>query len=97
LPIPNRSYFGLVAGKANTIYLIEVSQTPGSFGGIVQKYDLDKRKLDKVLDGVSSFDVSANGEKALYRQGQNWVIAATATLGSPVPPGAPGGAHRSLG
>ena len=37
----------------------------------IQKYDLNKRKLDKVVEGVSAFDVSANGEKMLYRQRQN--------------------------
>jgi tricorn protease len=91
LPIPNRSYVGLGVGKANTIYLLEVSQAPGTQGATVHKYDFDKRKFDKVLDGVSSFEISANGEKALYRQGPNWLIAATATLGAPLPPGAPGG------
>ena len=44
----------------------------------IQKYDLDKRKLDKVVEGVSAFDISANGEKMLYRQQQNWFIASTA-------------------
>jgi tricorn protease len=34
--------------------------------------------------------VSANTEKALYRQGTSWIIASTATLGQPQPPGAAG-------
>ena len=50
----------------------------------VQKYDLEKRKLEKVLEGVSGFEVSANGEKMLYRQQQNWFIASTT---QPVKPG----------
>ena len=94
LPIPNRNYLGLVAGKANLIYILE--QLPAGVSGqpgfTVQKYDLEKRKLDKVFDGITSFEISANGEKALYRQGfANWIIASTATLGAPMPPGAPGG------
>ncbi|PYS78602.1 MAG: hypothetical protein DMF70_14510, partial [Acidobacteria bacterium] len=36
------------------------------------------------------FEVSANSEKALYRQGTNWFIASTATLGQPAPPSAAG-------
>ena len=93
LPIPTRNYQGLFAGKANTIYVLE-APLPGVTtqpGVIVHRYDLDKRKLDKVLEGVGAFELSANGEKALYRQGANWTIANAATLGTPMPPGAPGG------
>jgi tricorn protease len=97
LPMPNRNYMGLVAGKANVIYVFEQlpagAGAPGQFGFTVQKYDLEKRKLEKAMDGVTSFELSANGEKVLYRQGfGNWVIGATASLGAPPPPpGAPGG------
>jgi tricorn protease len=95
LPIPSRNFISLQAGRTNNIYVTEAppvsldSFGPPSF--IVHKYDLEKRKLDKAIDGVSGFTLSENGEKALYRQGPNWVIASTATLGSPLPPGAPGG------
>ncbi len=81
LPIPARNIVGLVEGKASTLYVIEFAD--GSPGATVHKFDLEKRKLDKALEGVAAFDVSANGEKFLYRQGQNWFIAATATLGTP--------------
>jgi tricorn protease len=96
LPIPARNYIDLQAGKANNIYIIEAppvnleSFGPAAF--TVHKYDFDKRKLDKAIDGVSAFTLSANGEKVLYRQGfGSWVIGNTATLGAPLPPGAPGG------
>ncbi|MDX2041505.1 MAG: PDZ domain-containing protein [Acidobacteriota bacterium] len=92
LPIPNRNYQGLIAGKANVIYIIEQLAGATAPGYTVQKYDLEKRKLDKALDGVTAFEISANGEKALYRQGfGSWVIGSVATLGAPMPPGAPGG------
>ncbi|HKQ05191.1 MAG TPA: PDZ domain-containing protein [Blastocatellia bacterium] len=95
LPIPARNYVDLQAGKGNLIYLVEApAQAGDGFGPpslTVQKYDFDKRKFDKAIDGVGAFQVSANGEKALYRQGPNWVIGSTATLGQPMPPGAPGG------
>jgi tricorn protease len=85
LPIPNRNYVALVAGKTNTLFIAEFPQDggPGVTGAILHKYDLEKRKLDKVIDNINSFDLSANGEKMLYRQGQNWHIAATATAGTP--------------
>jgi len=89
LPIPSRNYVGLGAGKANTFYVYEIlpagaSAPTGPPGVVVHKFDVEKRKLDKVLEGVNAFELSANGEKMLFRQGTNWIIAATA---QPVKPG----------
>ncbi|HEY9433757.1 MAG TPA: PDZ domain-containing protein [Blastocatellia bacterium] len=81
LPPPNRNYVGLAAGKANTLFIIEFPD--GAQGATLHKFDLEKRKFDKALDNINGFDLSANGEKMLYRQQQNWFIAATATLGTP--------------
>ena len=48
---------------------------------MIHKFDLEKRKLDKALENITAFDVSANGEKMLYRQGfgpmGGWCIAPT--------------------
>jgi tricorn protease len=93
LPIPARNYIGLDVAKSGLIF---VAEAPG--GGLlgagpatIHKFDLEKRKFDKALEGITFFDVAANGEKVLYRQGQaNWMIASVATLGQPTPPGAPG-------
>ncbi|HET8676835.1 MAG TPA: PDZ domain-containing protein [Blastocatellia bacterium] len=96
LPIPSRNYLGLVVGKPGTVFVLELAPAgPGGPGGppglVLHKFDLEKRKFDKVLEGITAFDVSANGEKVLYRQGPGaWMIASTATLGQPLPPGAPG-------
>lgn len=91
LPIPGRSYTGLVAGKANLLFILEQPVSATMPGQTVHKYDLEKRKLDKALDGILSFQLSANGEKALYRQGfTNWWIGNVATLGMPPMPGGPG-------
>jgi tricorn protease len=81
LPIPNRNYFGLAAGKANTLFVFEFPD--GAQGATLHKFDLEKRKLDKALENLQDFKLSANGEKMLYRQQQNLFIAATATLGTP--------------
>jgi tricorn protease len=70
LPIPARNYVALAAGKANTIYLAEVAPpSPGGSGATLHRYDMEKRKLDKVLDNVGAFELSFNGEKMLYRAG----------------------------
>jgi tricorn protease len=84
LPVPTRSYAGIAVGKAGTLFIGENAQAPGQQGFILHKYDLEKRKLDKVAEGLSALDFSANGEKMLYRQGQSWFIASTA---QPIKPG----------
>ena len=77
--IPTRNFNGLYAGKAGTLYITEIPQGPqtGPFGLVLHKFDLEKRKLDQPLAGISSFDISANGEKMLYRQGPAWFIVST--------------------
>ncbi|MBZ5626109.1 MAG: PDZ domain-containing protein, partial [Acidobacteriia bacterium] len=101
LPVPARSYQTLVAGKAGIVYLIESAGGRGQGGGggaTLSKYDLKARKLDKLADGVGSFDLSANGDKMLLRMGgggpggRGGRGGATATAGPQyviVPAGAP--------
>jgi len=88
LPIPPKDLGGLLAGKANILFIAEaMPAAPGAFfaaGAIIHKYDLDKRKLDKVVDGVNGFTVSHNGEKMLFSQAGRWTIAGTA---APIRPG----------
>ena len=80
LPIPARSYAGLSTGKTGIIFLIESQPValPGVQGATLHRFELDKRKVEKVLDGISYFDVSFNGEKMMYRQGERWFIVAAA-------------------
>jgi tricorn protease len=82
LPIPARNYTSLVAGKASNIYLLE-APVAGS-GLTLHKFDLEKRKLDKVHEGVGAFRLSENGEKMLFSQGPIWIIASTT---QPLKPG----------
>jgi tricorn protease len=97
LPLPARGYVGLKAGKAGTVFLLErpalpAPPAPGQPVGdlVVQKYDLKTRKADKILENVRAFDVSANGEKMLYEQGEKWSITPVPAgrVGQPTPPGA---------
>jgi tricorn protease len=100
LPVPPDNYIGLIAGKANTLFIAEgpsvAARGPAAMGITLHKFDLTTRKTDKVMEGVTSFTVAANGEKVLYRQGQGpaqrWVIAAVASLGAARAPGTGGGA-----
>jgi tricorn protease len=97
LPIPARSYQGVYSGKAGTIFILEAAQAPVGVppGLTLHKFDLEKRKLDKVIEGITTFlngniafDLSANGEKILFAQGpptaMRWTIASTM---QPIRPG----------
>ena len=77
LPIPARNYLGLFAGKEGVLYLLEgplVDVESGPPQILAQRFDLKARKTEKVLDGITAFDLSFNGEKLLYRQGEHWFI-----------------------
>jgi tricorn protease len=78
LPIPARNYVGLAAGKEGILFLLEVSQPgPSAFKGMTaQKFDLSKRKVEKVLEELDDFQISANGEKILFRKGSRLAITA---------------------
>ena len=80
LPIPAKNYLNMLPGKTGILFLSEgplivteddqpnVSQT-------IQKFDLSKRKIDKVLEDVNDYAVSFDGEKILYRKGDSWSTA----------------------
>jgi len=70
LPIPARNYTGMHAGKTGTLFLMETpaAPMPDAPGLILHRFDLSKRKVEKVLEGVTAFDLAANGEKMLYQQ-----------------------------
>jgi tricorn protease len=77
LPIPARNYLGLFAGKEGVLYLMEgplVEVEGGPARIAVQRFELKTRKTENLLDHVEAFDLSFNGEKMLYRQGEHWFI-----------------------
>lgn len=90
LPIRAANYVQLDAGKTGILFLSEVVDVP-RFGdppsATVSKFDLSTRKTEPFVAGVNAFVVSANGEKALFRQGPPpagpWIIAATAAAPKP--------------
>jgi tricorn protease len=87
LPAEAKNYVGLAAGKEGIVFLHEGPPVAGGFGArgrTLHKFDLATRKLDKFLDGVNGFVLSATGEKILFNQGESWSVAATA---GPVEPG----------
>jgi tricorn protease len=96
LPLPPRRYTGLQIGKTGVLFAIEApTPIPGTQTGpldlTVHRFDLKTRKSDVAIGGVRSFEISQNGEKMLYRQGERWVIAAPKPMatGSGAPPTPP--------
>jgi tricorn protease len=87
LPVPGRNYVGLEAGKEGTVFLVEgeAVNAPrrGRPSSVVHKFDLSKRKAEKLLDGVSRFVVSHNGEKMLYQMGEKWFVTSAPGGGKP--------------
>jgi tricorn protease len=55
----------------------------------IQKFDLSKRKVDKLMEEVNDFTVSLDGEKILYRKGESWATVSVE--------GVPGGAGSTPG
>ena len=87
LPVPARNYSGLRAGKAGVLFILESDlvalPTGGGGGRIAHKFDLKTRKVEKAVEGIGPFEISENGEKVLFRQGERWVISPTATPPKP--------------
>ena len=88
MPIKAANYVGLDAGKAGILFLTELPDVPplnGPQAASVSKFDLSTRKTEPFVGGVTAFALSANGEKALYHQGQGptWFITATAAAAKP--------------
>jgi len=89
LPIPPRNYTSMSVGKSGVLFLVEAPAVPLPGGPTgpqltLHMFDLKTRKTDKIREGVAGVMVSGNGEKMLYRQGQQYFIA-TAGKTSPGP------------
>ena len=80
VPVPDKNYAAIAAGKPGIIYLQEqsiVQMNPGPPQLIVTKYDFNTRKPETFLEGVKVFKVSSNGEKALFERNDQWYIDGT--------------------
>jgi tricorn protease len=88
MPIKSANYVGLAAGKAGILFTMEVPPVPSLTEPTpltVSKFDLNSRKTELFLNGVSEFILSADGDKALYHQGKGsaWFIVRTAMTPKP--------------
>lgn len=99
LPIPARNYYALAAGLPGTFYLVEgppVEPMPGFGPGTpanVLRYDVQTRKLEPLLDGIStfllylrfdeipSFHVSGDGRRVLFAKDGQWYVGSAQASG----------------
>ncbi len=86
MPLPARDYNSLSAGKEGIVFLSEFVPGEGEKppSSTLYRFEMKTRKSEKFLDGVDSLDLSADGEKALVKQGERWFITSTTP---PVKPG----------
>jgi tricorn protease len=80
LPIPGRNYYNLYSGKAGVLFLVEGPAVDPLDGGpfgpatTIHKFEMKSRKVEQILDGVTAFDVSFDGERILYAKQEQWTI-----------------------
>jgi tricorn protease len=94
LPIPAKNYLSMLPGKSGILFLSEgpmviTDDDQPNVNQTIQKFDLSKRKVEKLIEEVNDFTVSFDGEKILYRKGEAW---ATASVEAP-----PAGSAESHG
>ena len=89
LPIRAANYIELDAPKTGTLFLSEIVDVP-RFNEpptvTVSKFELSTRKTEPYASGITQLYFSANGEKALFRQGPPpgaWFIAGTGAAPKP--------------
>jgi tricorn protease len=95
LPIPAKNYVNMLAGKSGNLFVSEgpvviTEDDQQNLTQTVYKWDAEKRKFDKFLEEINDFTVSFDGEKILYRKGEQWAMAGTGeppTAAGPPKPG----------
>ncbi len=81
LPVPAASYAGIQAGKSGEIYLLEQALIPplDEFPPklAVHRFRLEGRKVEKLVENVTAFDLSSDGAKMLYKLVDQWLLSGT--------------------
>jgi tricorn protease len=95
LPIPARNYVNLLPGKSGVLFVSEgpmviTEDDQQDLKQTIWKWDLEKRKADKFIEEVNDYTISFNGEKMLYRKGEQWAMAGTGEPPNPTAPPKPG-------
>jgi tricorn protease len=97
LPVPARNYLDLAVGKTGVLYLGEGGPVGRSSSEddapnlrSLWRFTVEKRDTEELLRNLDTFNVSANGEKALYSRHDGWFVVSTGELKPGSPDGSPG-------
>ena len=74
-PITRAEIEQIAIGEANQLYYLRM--TDGR--GVVRRYNITTRKDDVVIAEAAAFELTRDGKKLLYRQGNNWFVTGSAT------------------
>jgi tricorn protease len=85
LPLEPRRYTDLQIGKPGVLFVLEgtparIEIDQARWPSTLHKFDLEKLKTEKFIEGVKSFRVTHNGEKLLYEKGDQHFIVSTAQV-----------------
>ncbi|MEM8996565.1 MAG: PDZ domain-containing protein [Acidobacteriota bacterium] len=85
LPVDAGVLTDLAPGREGQLYYLARSETGPLFfnpPGALHRFDLETRSAEKLADGVSFFDLSADASKVLLFQRGSWSISGTAKVDS---------------
>jgi tricorn protease len=71
IPGPSDRYSTLAATKDGVLYIVGTGAKAQ-----LRIYNIDDKKEEAILDGVTSYEISASGEKFVYHAGDDYGIAA---------------------
>lgn len=71
--VPNGAYAELAATE-DAVWYARRGDEDGDRGRTLYRYDIKERKEEKALDGVTGWEISADGKKILYRIGSDWFV-----------------------
>jgi tricorn protease len=82
LPVPADHYLALGAGKEGQVFLLKGPRVFPLGGDAppaldVIRFDLEKRKTETIVSGITEWSLAAGGEKHLFKQGDGWFVAGT--------------------
>ena len=74
LPLPEKNYASLQARTDGRLFFVQ--REPGGQQAQLMSYDINKRKAELFLNGVSAYRITNDGKKMLYSTGGAWHIVA---------------------
>src|SRR5207247_10769504 len=75
LAVPAAAYSSLQSGKTGQIFYLKNPLRANTGTNSLQRYDLEKKKEETLLEGVDAFTISADRKKVLLKIKEAWSIS----------------------